>query len=429
MDEEFLHFLWQHKFYKQGVFYTSNDQLMEVLHPGLKNLDAGPDFFNAKIKLDGVLWAGNVEIHHKASDWYRHNHHHDPHYDNVVLHVVLENDREVFSSKGRIIPAWEMIAPESVIKDYCHLRAHKGWIPCEKYIQNVSDIEVENWIERMLIEKLERKVGSIELILEANKNDWQEVFFIVLARNFGLGLNGEPFELLARQTPWRIIGRNSDSQEKLEALLLGQAGFLDGMIYDDEYISVLSREYNILKRKYNLEPLPVHLWRFLRLRPGNFPTIRLVQLAALLARKSFLFDKLLHCNEVEELRNLFEAEPLPYWRNHYRPCVASSQKSKKLGRQTIDLIIINTVVPLFFAFGKLRDNYTYQQKAFDFLASLPAEKNSTVNGWARKNIGVKATSAAQSQGLVYLKKIYCDHRKCLSCRVGCKVVSKNFERL
>lgn len=424
MNEEFLHFLWQHKFYKQGLFSTTLGQAMEVIHPGLINTDAGPDFFNAKIKLDGVLWAGNVEIHHKASDWYRHNHHCDPLYDNVILHVVVHNDKEVVSGKGRSVPAWEMEIPEGVFRHYDNLLKNKGWIPCQGMIENLSAFEMASWTERMLVEKLEKKVDDIETILKASKNDWQEVLFAVLSRNFGFGLNGEPFERLARQTPWKIVARISDSPEKIEALFLGQAGFLDGLVFDDPYISILHREYNLLKHKYGLDPVPVHNWKFLRLRPGNFPTIRLVQLAALIARSPFLFDHLLRCKHLSEVRALFFSEPQPYWRNHYRPCVSGPERSKKLGKQAVDLIIINTVVPVFFTYGRLRGQEYYKNKAIDWLNELPAEKNRIVDGWQKPGIEVKAGSAAESQGLVYLKKRYCDQRKCLSCRIGHKVVSQ-----
>jgi hypothetical protein len=428
MNEEFLHFLWQHKFYKQGLSSTTSGQTMEVIHPGLLNTNAGPDFFNAKIKLDGVLWAGNVEIHHRASDWYMHNHHLDPLYDNVVLHVVVHSDDEVFSNKGRNIPAWEMEIPEATVREYDKMLKSKGWVPCQGMLESLSDFELASWMERMLVEKLEKKVEDIENLLETSKNDWQEVLFVVLSRNFGFGLNGEPFERLARQTPWKIIARNSDSPEKLESLFLGQAGFLDGLVYDDSYISLLHREYNVIRHKYHLEPVPAHNWKFLRLRPGNFPTIRLVQLAALIARSPFLFDHLLHCKYLKEVRSLFLSEPRSYWHNHYRPCVPAQAKSKKLGKQAIDLIVINTVVPILFAYGKLRGQEYFKNLAIDWLNELPAEKNSIVNGWGKPGLEIKAASAADSQGLVYLKKMYCDQRKCLSCRIGHKVVSQNSVR-
>jgi hypothetical protein len=423
MSEAFLHFLWQHKLYKPGVFYTSNRKQMEVVHPGLSNSDAGPDFFNAKIKLDGMLWAGNVEIHHKASEWVRHRHHCDPLYDNVVLHVVLINDEEIFSTNGRRIPAWEMEVSEKVRKEYRGLQEHKGWIACEGKIELVPVIEVNNWVERMLVEKLEQKISYVQDLLDVYCSDWQEVFYVVLSRNFGFGLNGDAFERLARQTPWKIVGRNADSSEKLEALFLGQAGFLDGLVYDDNYISLLHREYGILQNKYGLQSLPSHLWKFLRLRPVNFPTIRLVQLSALLARENALFDALLHCRNLSEARELLYAEPSDYWRQHFRPGAKGKASSKKLGRQAIDLIIINTVIPLLFAFGKLRGKPLFQQKAIDWLGELPPESNRIVKEWEAPGIGISALSAADSQGLVYLKKHYCDHRKCLCCRIGHKVVA------
>lgn len=422
MSEEFLHFIWQHKLYKPGMFYTSDDQFLEIIHPGLPNDHAGPDFFNAKIKLDGTLWAGNVEIHQRASDWFRHKHHNDLHYDNVVLHVVIDNDEQAYSRSGRILPAWEMEVDDALLNRYQRLYAHSGWVACEGRTDVVPAIEINSWIERMVAEKLEHKVGGIESLLEAYNNDWAEAFYVILARNFGFGLNGEPFERLARQTSWKIVGRNADSQLKLEALFLGQGGFLEGLVFDDDHINHLAREYTVLRKKYNLEPLPQHLWKFLRLRPGNFPTIRLVQLAALFARRSSLFDVLLQCEELSQARELFQSEPLPYWDHHYRPGVKGGKKSKKLGRQAIDLIIINTVIPLFFAYGKLRGQPKLEDRAIEWLGGMPPETNRIVKKWSQIDDRFKACTAADSQGLVFLKRHYCDHHKCLRCRIGHKIV-------
>jgi hypothetical protein len=320
-----------------------------------------------------------------------------------------------------------MEIPENIMSEYQSLRKHQGWIACENKINKISRFEIDAWIERMLIEKLEQKVSGIEALLENSQNNWQQVFFVVLARNFGFGLNGEPFEQLARQLPWQYIQKNADSPVKLEALMLGQAGFLELILHEDKYVQTLVREYRLLKHKYALQPMSAHLWKFLRMRPGNFPTVRLVQLAALISGNPFLFDKLLSCETIAEARKLLAVQPSEYWHNHYRPGVESSPKSKKSGSQTINLIIINTVIPMLFAFGKLRGNFDLQQRALDWLSELPPEKNNIVTGWANPSIGVSALSSAQSQGLVYLKRNYCDLRKCLSCRLGRNVLSLNSE--
>jgi len=428
MNEDFLHYLWQYKCYKPGLFITDQEHYMEVIHPGLPNSDAGPDFFNAKIKLDGVVWAGNVEIHKKASEWYQHQHNQDPRYDNVILHVVLHNDKEVKTSSGRCIPCWELEIPEDVLRDYQLLHSSKGWVACEGFIHTLPRFEIDAWIERMLVEKLEKKVDGIGNLLKSYCNDWKQVFLIVLARNFGFGLNGDSFEQLARNIPWQIILKNADAPDKLEALFLGQAGFLDGLIHEDEYIRKLSGEYDLIRHKYGLIPMSSHRWKFLRMRPGNFPTIRLVQLAALISGNAFLFDNLLDCRGLAEARKLLTATPSEYWRMHYRPDVSAPLKSKRIGKQAVDLLILNTVVPLFFAYGKLRGNASLQERALEWLSLMPPEKNSVVNGWGRKSIGIKATSSADSQGLVYLKKYYCDHKKCLSCRIGHRVLSTDNSR-
>lgn len=423
MSEEFLHFLWQHKLYKPGIFYTSQSQFLEVIDPGLKNRHAGPDFFNAKIKLDGILWAGNIEIHHHASDWFRHGHQDDPLYDNVILHVVVHHDEDAHSSKGRVLPVWSMEIDDALESRYRSLYNHSGWIPCEEKVKAVPAIEFSSWIERMLAEKLEQKTGEIENLLQRYNNDWEEVFYVVLARNFGFGLNGEPFERLARQTPWKIVGRNADSQLKLEALLLGQAGFLDKLVYEDEHTSLLGREYAVLRKKYDLEALPEYIWKFLRLRPVNFPTIRLVQMAALFASYPSLFDVLLDCSELSQVRELFRARPLPYWEHHYRPGVEGKKRTKMLGRQAVELIIINTVVPFFFAYGRLRGKSSLEQKAIDWLSEMLPESNRIVKNWERVRNNKVASSAAESQGLVHLKRKYCDHLKCLHCRIGHKIIA------
>lgn len=427
MSEDFLHFLWQHRLYKQGLFVSDQGHNIEIVHPGLPNTDSGPDFFNAKIKLDNVLWAGNVEIHLKASDWNRHQHHLDHLYDNVVLHVVLENDAEVHTAEGRSVPAWEIQIPQSILQSFNDLNRHRGWIHCEKMIGRFPGFEISSWIERMLVEKLERKVDIIETLLDGSRNDWQSVFYVMLTRNFGFGLNGDPFEQLARQTPWTIVARNADSQEKLEALLLGQAGFLDGIMYEDEYVRLLKREYALMQRKYNLKPLPAHLWKFLRLRPGNFPSLRLVQLAAILSAHPTMFDKMLECQNLSVISELFQVEPCAYWNSHYKPDVKGKRHSTRVGKQAIELIIINTVVPLLFAYGKLRGLSRLRQKSFDLLETLPPERNSIVRKWNKTLPNVNIRSAAETQGLVYLKKNYCDQHKCLICRVAQKVMAQSFE--
>jgi hypothetical protein len=425
MSEDFLHYLWQYKLYKPVLFSTVEGLPLEVVHPGHPNHDAGPDFFNAKVKIDDTLWAGNVEIHLRASDWYRHNHHKDPAYNNVILHVVLEADREVEGTLGQAIPAWEIQFDSSLEEGYTSLLRNKGWIPCEGRINQLPFFDIQSSMDRMLIEKLEHKVSAILALLEASNNDWEEVFYVILARNFGFGLNGQPFEQLARQTPWKMGLRSADQPERLEALFLGQAGFLDGLVHEDPYISVLGREYQLLKKKYDLIAIPVYQWKFLRLRPVNFPTIRLVQLAALIGRNQKLFSSLLQCNSLKEVDTLLRASPSDYWNDHYRPDAVSPAASKKIGAPARQLIVINTIVPLFFAYAKLRNQPLFQQKALGWLAELPPEKNGVVTGWAKKGIGILAHSAAESQALVYLKKQYCDHRKCLACRLGHKLVAGN----
>jgi hypothetical protein len=421
MTEELLYYLWQFRLYKLGQYITQDGQILEIIHPGIRNGDAGPDFFNAKIKIGQTLWAGNVEINLKSSDWKRHGHQKDAAYNNVVLHVVAEDDTEIENASGVVVPAWVMPIEERYLNNYRHLLETSQKISCWDKIRSISNIEKTTWIERMAIEKMEKKVFQITELLNLFQNDWDEVFYILMARNFGFSVNGDVFEQMARQTSWKIVLKNRDKLETLEALFLGQAGFLSGIENRDEYIQKLCMEYNFLKKKYDLKPLSSHLWKFLRLRPYNFPTIRLVQFAKLLHQNNFSLSKISEERYFDNIHDLLMITPSTYWENHFKPGVESLKTEKKVGRPSANLIIVNTLIPILFAYGKLRGKDDLCDKILDWFQKMPSEVNSIISEWKRND--VLAGNAMQSQALIYLYNNYCQHKKCLHCSIGHLVMS------
>ncbi len=416
MTEDFLHYIWKHKLYRRNNFYTHSGESLEIIHPGIHNSDSGPDFFNAKIKIDGTLWAGNVEIHLRASDWNRHNHHKDKAYNNVILHVVFDNDVSCFNSNKQEIPAYEISVEPHMIKAYQGLQSNQSWIPCSNLLKEISQFELKNWLDRMMIEKLEKKSDDIQKLLTQYRNDWEEVFYIMLVRNFGFGLNGDVFEQLARQTPWRIIKKNSHDINRLEAIFLGQGGFLSDLLPEDDYIKMLQREYSMLSKLYGLKAVPLHNWKFLRLRPSNFPTIRLVQLAAIFKAGKMNFSKVIEARNPKELKALFNQAVSKYWHKHYRPGAESPFSKKSIGDSSKELLIINTFVPFVFIYGKNRGNEQLCDLSFNWLKGLKPEKNSIINNFMKA--GIEVNNSAHSQALVHLYQNYCRLKKCLHCRIG-----------
>lgn len=416
MNEDFIHYLWKHKLYNAGSYATDSGEPLEIIHPGLPNTDAGPDFFNAKVKIGDTLWAGNIEIHLKASDWIKHNHNKDKAYDNVILHVVTENDMQVSTTKGRIIPAWQMPIPGSLFDRYRALNHSSNSIPCAGKVNNLNPLAFYSWLERMAVEKLQDKVQQIEQIYRSYNSDWDEVLYVMLTRNFGYGINSQPFEQLARLTPWRTVLKNRDDVLRLEALFLGQAGLLSPTKDDDAYTQKLRSEYLLLKTKYGLSAVEAHQWKFLRLRPSNFPSIRLAQLASLFHQKHISLQNLLSVQSAKELGNMLSVSTSDYWITHYRPGTASFPKSKNLGKQSCELLIINTLIPLTFAYGQLRDDAQLKDKAISWLEAIKPEKNSIIDSWNRMNM--RSYNAMQTQALIHLTRKYCHHKRCLHCRIG-----------
>ncbi len=421
MNEEFLKYLWVHRLYSKESFHTTTGEILEIIHPGVPNSDAGPDFFNAKINIGGTIWVGNVEIHLKSSDWFRHNHQTDKAYENVILHVVEKNDLIVNRANGEEISAVELKYDKRLLDNYLKLISGDRWIPCQDKIEIQDNLVIQNWLERLATERLENKSEEILQKLKNNHNDWEETFYQLLARSFGFRLNSTPFELLAQSLPLKYLLRHSDRLFQIEAMLFGQAGFLN-VYKGDEYYTRLKKEYDFFKAKFSLKPLEKHLWKFLRLRPSNFPVIRIAQLSALIFKQSNLFSKILDCQILQSIRNLFDVRTSEYWDSHYMFSKEAVVRVKKLGKQAIDSLIINTVIPVIFTYGMVHSDSKYKNFAFNLFLALPAEVNSIITGWKQNKIF--ATNALDSQALLHLKNNYCDNKRCLQCPIGNKILLK-----
>ncbi len=420
MKESILHYVWQHKLFSAQHLFTNDGEAVEVIDVGKHNTDAGPDFFNAKIRIGETLWAGNVEIHTHSTDWSKHNHHSDKAYDSVILHVVSEIDGEVFREDGAKIPQLLLVYPNHISQNYDRLIGEQKWIPCEDKISTVSGIVIESWKNALLTERLEQKMQAISTLLLDNNQHWEEAFYITLARNFGFGTNSQAFESLAKSVPLSVLGKHKDQLLQLEAVLFGQAGLLTDAA-TDEYSMLLKQEYSFLQAKFGLQPMARSQWKLLRLRPDNFPHVRIAQFAALIHSSSKLFSKIVDNTEIEYLRSIFVCEPSDYWKHHYVFSHHSSLSDKKLGAQSINVILINTVVPFLFCYAQQKNNQVLKDKALQLLELLPPERNAIITAWQK--LGIGSVSAYDSQALLQLKKQYCDDKKCLRCRIGHKVLT------
>lgn len=417
MQESFLHFLWRWRRFDAQYLRSTDGQTIEILHPGEQNDHAGPDFFNARLRIGDTTWAGNVEMHLRSSEWLAHGHSGDRAYDNVILHVVLDDDAPILRPNGEPIPCLILRdrIPPSILEIYHRLEHERAWIPCEQFFQDTPGIVRLNWLDRVLVERLETKTTAVAEVLDATGNHWEEAFYRILARNFGLKVNAEPFEMLARSLPLLILAKHKSSLLQIEALVFGQAGLLEEKMEDD-YALELQREYRHLAYKYQLVPLAASQWKFLRLRPANFPTVRLAQFAALVHQSAHLFSKILEADTLRGLENLFDVQPSDYWNTHFQFDKPSVRRPKSLGRDFLHLLVVNTMVPFLFFWGKQKNSEPHQKRALRLLEELPAESNALVDGWAR--LGVSARNAYQSQALIHLKTRYCDAKRCLECGVG-----------
>jgi hypothetical protein len=424
MTEEYLHYVWKTRQFNQNHLFTSDGVPVEVLRPGEHNTNAGPDFFNARIRLGGMIWAGNVEIHLRTSDWDRHGHRSDQAYDNVILHVVYDDDSIVHAPALFSLPTIILRSrlDGSLYEQYIHFRNSKRLIACEHRLPHVPPLITANWLGRLLAERFEEKTNLLRAELQETQADWDEVFYRRLARHFGMLVNAEPFGWLTRALPYKLLARHRMSLLQLEALLFGQAGLLPELPEDD-YSKLLSREYRVLAVKYTLTPMSGHLWKFSRLRPSNFATIRIAQLAALLFEREHLFDSFCAVRAPEEIFALLDVKASSYWETHYRFGHETERSIKKLGRQAALSIVINTVIPMLFLRGHERGEDWRLEQARSLLEGLPAEQNTLVAAWAER--GLVARDAGEGQALIHLKKNYCDKKRCLQCGIGQHVLEKS----
>ncbi|MDR1406074.1 MAG: DUF2851 family protein [Prevotellaceae bacterium] len=421
MKEDFLHFLWEYGLFERSKLATIDGEPIEIFAPGQHNTDAGPDFFNAKIKIGDTLWAGNVEIHVRASDWQRHAHNEDKAYDNVILHVVKENDSPVRHAGGQQPATLVMRYNPQMEARYAAMQQSVEWVACGKEASQVDLFHIKQFLSRLLVERLERKAQQLYDVLDATHNDWREAFYRLLFRAFGFGVNALPFEWLAKATPLSVIGRHRHALVQTEALLFGQAGMLSGEAKDD-YQRTLQKEYVFLQTKFSLQPLEAHLWKFLRLRPSNFPTVRVAQLAMLLHRHADLMDKILASCTADDLYALFDVQASAYWDEHFTFGKVSRKMPKTIGPASIQRMIPNVIVPYLFVCGKRQGDETLCEKAVHLLETLPPEKNHIITGW--EQTGVKPCNAFYTQALIQLKTNYCNAGQCLKCGIGINLLQK-----
>lgn len=427
MREDFLHFLWRQARFDLRNLQTTTGQRLSIQDFGIHNKDAGPDFSGGQIRIDGLQWAGNIEMHVNASEWYVHKHNDDPAYDNVVLHVVMEEDQPVYLSNGQRIPCLELKGriPAGILNSYWRLQHNEYWIPCQNQLQLVGESTRQELLQQVLDERLSSRANAFSERISATNKDWEEAFYQLLARALGGRVNADAMDMLARSVPLRVLLKHKHSLIQLEALLFGQSGLLPTREEDEAaYLTLLRREYDLLKIKYGLRPLPAAAWRYLRLRPNNFPTVRIAQLAAMLHRTGQLFGKTLAAANAKELSNMFEIKLSNYWRTHYRFGKEGKPGERRLGSATIHSILINTVAPALLAYGYSRLADRYRERAFSLLRELPAEDNQIVRRW--RKLGFSAGDAADSQALLQLKTDYCSRSRCLECSVGCQVLSQPY---
>jgi Protein of unknown function (DUF2851) len=418
MNEKLLHFIWKFRLFDQSNLVTTEDEPVELVNQGMYNTNAGADFQQAKIRIGKTLWAGNVEIHIRSADWLAHRHNTDAAYNNVILHVVFEqNGTTARRLNGEDIPTIELksrIKPE-LLSRYEELEKRKDWIPCARFFKDANPFVTRSFLDRLLVERLEGKVAQVNALLEASDNDWENVMFQMIARYLGASINKEEFQTLAKSLPVKIWAKYNHDSMQIEALVFGQAGFLETP-FDDDYPNQLRKEYNYLKRLHQLEPMEKHVWKFLRLRPANFPSVRMAQLAALMCKEVKLLSQILEARDVKLVHDFFDIEVSDYWHSHYQFDRPSRKSDRSLGTGMKNILLINVVAPVLFAYGKYKGNEDYCERAIQLLESCRPESNTVIDGW--KAMDMKPANAFESQYLLQLKGEYCDKFRCLDCAIG-----------
>ncbi len=426
MQEDLLHYIWKYKKLQLEDLLTSDGKTVSIVDVGTHNHLAGPDFFNSRIHIDGQLWAGNVEIHMKASDWYAHSHEKDPNYNNVILHVVWEDDASVFRSNNSEVPTLELKRhiSKNILEAYQQLFDKKGiaFINCEKDIRDIEGFIFHNWLERLYFERLERKSNLVMELLHQSKNDWEKVFFTMLLKSFGSKINGDSFFTMAQALDFSVVRKTQSNVLQLESILMGMAGLLaDDAIVDAYYIS-LKKEYQYLKNKFDIQDGNIQKPDFFKLRPSNFPTVRLSQLANLYFMHQNIFSKVIGASTLEEIYTVFDVSASEYWDNHFTFGKISKKSKKKLTRKFIDIIIINTILPLKFCYARHLGN-DVNEGIVQIISNIKKEENGIVGSYITH--GVKVKNAKESQAILQLYNEYCTKNKCLQCVVGNGLLSRN----
>ncbi len=419
MTEDFLHFIWKYGLFDRENIVADTGDKVHILSLGEHNANAGPDFVNARIRIGNTTWAGNVEIHLKSSDWKVHRHQTDKAYNNVILHIVYQYDQPVIRENGETIPSISLHFDRKLFDNY-RMLSQTGKAACHPKIKQFDPLIIDVWINSLVIERLEEKTIHIAELLEQRKNNWEEVFFIIVARAFGFGLNAMPFEMMARTLPYHALARMRENPMQVEAIIMGQAGFLEDPLLFNPYYATLRNEYIFFKKKLQLKPIEQHLWKFLRLRPVNFPTIRLAQFAAMICKSESLFSKVINTQNYSDLIALFNVSASSFWDTHYTFDTPSRPKPKQTGADALNSIIINAVIPFLFIYGKKVSNDELKERAVDMLNELPPENNHMVRRW--KQNGVNAISAFHSQGIIQMVNNYCNKKRCLACSIGSMVI-------
>jgi hypothetical protein len=417
MTERLLQFIWRLQYFDKRELTTLAGEPLRILAPGEYNSNQGPDFQQARIRIRQTTWAGNVELHLKTSDWNKHRHQHDQHYENVILHVVWQHD--AFCNNTPVLELESRIS-KLLLRRYDELMNSSSFIPCEKMIHTIPELTWKSWKDRLLAERLLRKADRVKQLLQENHTNWEETFWWLLARGFGTPVNAEAFEAMARSVPLSLLAKHKNQLVTLEALLLGQAGLLEDE-YTDEYPRLLQREYQFYRKKYRLRPSAVPVF-FLRMRPPNFPTVRLAQLAALVKGSSHLFTRVKEAGSVEQVRDWLSVTANDYWHTHYSFETSVPFKPKKPGAAFVDTLIINTISPVLFAYGDYHREQACKNKALLWLEQTAPEQNYLTRGF--KQLGVENLNAFDSQALIELKNEYCNKKRCLDCGVGSDLLKR-----
>ena len=422
MNEDLLHYVWNFQLFNSKELKTTEGEGVTIVRSGAQNFDSGPDFFNGQVRIGATLWVGNIEIHTKSSDWLKHKHQNGVAYSKIILHVVWEDDQPVLQDNGELVPTIELngLIKKSIFDKFEVLQNSKTWIPCESEIGNIDDFVKIQTIERKLIERLELKSERFNQILMLRKNNWEATLYQFMAKYFGFKVNAVPFELLASSLDFNLIRKHRNNEDQLLALFFGQAGFLQEVV-KGSFPERLQKEYSFLANKYSLQPLEKSIWKFMRMRPSNFPTVRIAQFVALFIKNPNLFQAVIEAKQLSNLQELFEVGTHPYFDLHYRfDVLASAKQRKNLGASSIDILLINVVIPILFNYGKHIADEKVQERSMEFLQAITWERNSITKKW--KELGMPISCAYDSQALIQLKNEDCSNKKCLTCTIGSAIL-------